>query len=121
MAEPIGANAFAFEGELVEERLVGECLGKRAICREQVAQGVCACIGERGGFLQSFLPHEREVCANPEAHDALRGADVGRCLFAPDVLLAGLHGQHESAAAFGVCRHAYEATGHFAHEVFLAA
>ena len=37
------------------------------------------------------------------------------------MLLASLHGKHESAAAFGVCRHAYEATGHFAHEVFLAA
>ena len=76
MAEPIGANAFAFEGELVEERLVGECLGKGSVGREQVAEGVCAGIGERGGLLQPFLPHEREVCANPEAHDALRCADV---------------------------------------------
>ena len=76
MADLLGINAFAFEGELVEERLVGESLGKGSVGREQVAQGVCAGIGERGCFLQAFLSHEREVCANPEAHDALRGADV---------------------------------------------
>mmetsp|Transcript_2524 Transcript_2524/g.11435 ORF Transcript_2524/g.11435 Transcript_2524/m.11435 type:complete len:541 (+) Transcript_2524:1032-2654(+) len=72
--------------------------------------------GEAVGLVGDRLEPGRSVVDGVEPRhvreERLRGADVGGCLIAADVLLTGLHRHAERGRALGVDGHADDAAGH---------
>ena len=67
--------------------------------------------------LQPRRPHPRKVDRGGDRHQRLIGADIGRRLRPPDVLLARLKGQHKAASAVDIERLPRNAPRYLADEL----
>lgn len=115
-----GVAVLETKGKFADELAVADLL-KVAGLEELILEEMCAGIAEFVDFAETLFAHKREIASHEEAHIALSGADVRGCLFTTNVLLASLHGEHESALAIGVGGGAHEATGHLADKSVLDA
>ena len=72
----LSANALQVDGELVEERLVGESELGFAGGYQSSGQTGSLVGADSVDLAQAFVAHEREVDCGAERHHALVGADV---------------------------------------------
>ena len=103
-------------GHGIEEGFGGDFITKRRNCaRKNLGEAM----GARGRFADAFGAVVNREHRGDDGKQNLRGADIAGGLFAPDMLLAGLHRHAERAVAFRVDGYADDAARHGAL-VFIA-
>src|SRR5436190_20049988 len=71
-------------------------------------------------FVEAVRPQFGQVDGRPQGKQALVGADIARGLFAANVLLASLQGEHPAAAAAAIDRLTGNSPWQSADELLLA-
>ena len=112
---PFGANR-----EFPDHRRIVEQF-ESVEAADQVARVGGATGHQLAQFDEALLAQPGEVDHAGEGVQGLRSADVRGRLFPADVLLAGLKGEHETAAAVNVGRLTGDPTGHLAQVLLLGA
>src|ERR1700691_4336636 len=99
---------------LVKARRV-EGGGDAGYRRQRPHQGLRALAAGGRDALEPLGSEQRQIDGRRSHQKSLVGADVGRGLAAPDVLLPRLQRQREARAALGIDGAAYDTPGHLAY------